>query len=395
MTDVLQARLRERGDRAVLPTYPPRPLAFVSGEGRRLVDEDGNVYLDLVAGLAVVSLGHGHPAPIEALARQAGVLGHVSNLYWSEPGIALAERLRELTGLDRTFLCNSGSEANEAAIKLARRRARTRSGPEKHEIVCLEGSFHGRTYGSLSATWARPKKEPFEPLVPGFVHVPRDDVDALAAACGPRTAAILVEPVQGEGGVFPLEPAFLAAARALADEHDALLILDEVQTGVGRCGAWFAFQRLGVRPDAVALAKGLASGLPIGALVAADVEDGFAPGDHATTFGGSPPIAAAALAVLDAIAGEGLVANAERVGRQLADGLGRLPGVAEVRGLGLLLAAELAEGGAPAVAERLARERRVLVNAVSPTALRLCPPLSLTAGEAEEAIAAIAAVLAA
>ena len=222
--------------------------------------------------------------------------------------------------------------------------------------------------------------------------MPPNDVDALTAAVGPRTAGVLLEPVQGEGGVHPLDPAFLQAARALCDRHDALLLLDEVQTGVGRCGAWFAYQRLGVEPDAVALAKGLGSGLPIGALVARDVEDGFAPGDHATTFGGSPPIAAAALAVLDAIDREGLVENADRIGRHLADRLRAVPGVADVRGLGLLVAVELAAGDAATVAARLL-DRGVLVNAVTPTALRLCPPLCLSTDDVERAVTALAAVL--
>jgi acetylornithine/N-succinyldiaminopimelate aminotransferase len=392
--DIDQKRLVERGDAAVQPTYPPRPIAFVRGVGTHLFDDEGREYLDLVAGLAVVSLGHGHPAPGAAFAAQQAVLGHVSNLYWSEPAIALAERLATLTGLPdaRTFFCNSGAEANEAAIKLARRRGRARGGPDKHEIVCLEGSFHGRTYGALAATWARPKKEPFEPLPAGFPFVPPNDLAALRAAVGPRTAAVLMEPVQGEGGVHPLDVEFMAAARELCDAHDALLVFDEVQTGIGRCGAWLAFHRLGVEPDAVTLAKGLGSGLPIGALVARAVEDGFAPGDHATTFGGSPPIAAASLAVLDAIAQEGLIENAEQVGTYLAARLRELPGVADVRGLGLLLAVELRDGEAGAVAGRLL-DAGVIVNAVTATALRLCPPLCLSTADADRAVQALAGVL--
>ncbi len=384
-----------RGDAAVLPTYPPRPVAFVRGQGVYLYDDAGNEYLDLVAGVAVVALGHAHPAPIEAFARQAAILGHVSNLYWSEPAVALAERLRDLSGLDRAFFCNSGAEANEAAIKLARRRGRARGGDAKHEIVCLEDAFHGRTIGTLAATWARAKKDPFEPLPAGFRHVPPDDVARLEAAVGPQTAAILVEPIQGESGVHPVDPAFLAACRELADRHDALLLLDEVQTGIGRCGAWFAFQRLGVRPDAVALAKGLGSGLPIGALLARDMEDGFAPGDHATTFGGSPPVAAAALAVLRAIEDEDLVGNAERVGSLLADELRATQGIAGVRGVGLLIAAELEGGDAAGLAARLLHEHKVVVNAVSGTAIRLCPPLCLTAEQARAGVRAIGDALAA
>ncbi len=384
-----------RGERAVLPTYPARALAFTRGEGVHLYDEAGTRYLDLVAGLAVVSLGHAHPAPIEAFARQAAILGHVSNLYWTEPGVALAERLLDICEMDGgVFFCNSGAEANEAGIKLARRRGRARGGDGKHEIVCLENSFHGRTLGTLQATWARSKKEPFEPLPAGFRHVPANDRAALEAAVGPRTAGVLVEPIQGEGGVHPLEAAFLARARQLCDEHDAILICDEVQTGIGRCGAWLAGSLLGVRPDAVTLAKGLASGIPIGALVSARLEDSFAPGDHATTFGATPPVAAAALAVLDTIAADGLLANATTVGAHLVAGLSAIPGVAAVRGLGLLLAVELERGDAATVAARLAAERHVLVNAVSSSALRLCPPLCLAVAEADEAIAAVGSVLA-
>jgi acetylornithine/succinyldiaminopimelate/putrescine aminotransferase len=224
MTAAAERTTAARGAAAVLPTYPPRAATFVRGAGTHLYDEAGHEYLDLVAGIAVVALGHGHPAPIEALTRQAAVLGHVSNLYWTEPAVRLAERLAELSGMTGgSYLCNSGAEAVEAAIKLARRRGRARGGPDRHEIVCLEGAFHGRTLGALAATWARAKREPFEPLPAGFRHVPRNDVAALTAAVGPRTAGILLEPVQGEGGVHPLEPSFLAAARELADRHDALL----------------------------------------------------------------------------------------------------------------------------------------------------------------------------
>ncbi len=341
-----------RGEAAVVNTYGTRQATFTRGVGCLLFDEEGRDYLDLVAGIAVVALGHGHPAPVQALAEQAARLVHVSNLYWSEPGVALAERLLALSGLERAFFCNSGAEANEALIKLARRRGRARAGDGKHEIVCLEGAFHGRTLGALAATWARPKKDPFEPLPTGFVHVPAGDVDALRAAVGPQTAGILLEPVQGEGGVWPVAPAFLAAARALADEHDALLLLDEVQTGIGRTGSWFAYQGLGVRPDAIALAKGLGSGFAIGAMLCGPLEDGFAIGDHGTTFGGSPAIAAAALAVLDAIEREGLLENARTTGDLLARRLADVPGVASVRGSGLLRGVEPERGASGEVAAR-------------------------------------------
>ncbi len=384
----------DRGERVMMANYPPRPLALVRGDGCWVWDDAGTRYLDLIAGIAVVTLGHGHPAPIRALAEQAAVLDHVSNLFWTEPGVALAERLCALSGMARAFFCNSGAEANEAAIKLMRRHGRETGGAAKHEIVCLEGAFHGRTLGALQATWAQPKKIPFEPLPAGFVHVPRDDASALRAAVGPQTAGVLIEPIQGEGGVNVIDEAVLVAAREACDAHDALLVFDEVQTGIGRTGAWFAFQRTGVTPDAIALAKGLGSGLPIGALLSRDLTTGFQPGDHGTTYGGTPAIAAGALATLDAVEAEGLVGNAARIGGRLADGLRALPGVADVRGAGLLLAVELADGDAAGVATGL-RERGVLVNAVTETAIRIAPPLVLDAEQADLAVAALRDVLAA
>lgn len=386
--------IADRGERVMMANYPPRPLALVRGEGCWVWDDAGTRYLDLIAGIAVVTLGHGHPAPIRALAEQAAVLDHVSNLFWSEPGIALAERLCALSGMDRAFFCNSGAEANEAAIKLMRRHGRETGGADKHEIVCLEGAFHGRTLGALQATWAQPKKIPFEPLPAGFRHVPRDDAAALCAAVGPQTAGVLIEPIQGEGGVNVIDEAVLVAAREACDAHDALLVFDEVQTGIGRTGAWFAFQRTGVRPDAIALAKGLGSGLPIGALLSRELATGFQPGDHGTTYGGTPAIAAGALATLDAVEAEGLVAHAARIGAHLADAMRAVAGVADVRGAGLLIAVELAAGDAAAVATGL-RERGVLVNAVTESAIRIAPPLVLTEEQADLAVAALRDTLAA
>jgi predicted acetylornithine/succinylornithine family transaminase len=384
--------LIRRGEAAILPTYPERPLALVRGAGCTVWDEDGNAYLDLVGGLAVCSLGHGHPAPAAALAEQAARLGHVSNLFWTEPAIALAERLHELAGFGRAFFCNSGAEANEAAIKLARRRGGVRGGPGKNEIVCLDRAFHGRTLATLAAGSSAAKRDPFGPVAHGFLHVPVNDVDALRAAVTAHTAAVLVEPVQGEGGVWPLTRAYLEEARALCDRHDALLIYDEVQTGIGRLGEWFGFQLLGVRPDAITLAKGLGGGLPIGVLLADEVGDGFQRGDHASTFGGSPPIAAAALAVLTAIEREGLVENAQTVGATLAARAATIEGVASVRGAGLLLAVELASVPSADAAAAL-RERGILVNAITPTALRLVPPLCISQGEADRFCDALADVL--
>jgi acetylornithine/succinyldiaminopimelate/putrescine aminotransferase len=321
------------------------------------------------------------------------VLGHVSNLYWSEPAVALAERLCALSGLQRAFFCNSGAEANEAAIKLARRHGREVGGAGKHELVSLEGAFHGRTMGALAATWGESKKAPFEPLPRGFSQVPRNDIAALRAAVGPTTAGVLIEPIQGEGGVNVIDGAYLQAARELCDAHGALLILDEVQTGIGRTGSWFAFERSGVRPDVITLAKGLACGLPIGAVLSRDLVTGFRPGDHGTTYGGSPAIAAGALATLTAVAEEGLVENAQQMGARLATGLQALPGVSEVRGAGLMLGVELV-GGDAAGAMLALRERGILVNAVSETALRLIPPLVIDDAQVELAVGALADVLA-
>ena len=364
-----------RSESAILPTYLARPRALVRGAGCTVWDDEGTAYLDLVAGLAVCSLGHGHPVAAQALAAQSAILGHVSNLYYSEPQVALAERLRKLSGFSQAFFCNSGAEAVEASIKLARRRG----GAGKHEIICLEGAFHGRTLATLAAGWSEAKRAPFQPVPGGFAHVPRNDEDALRAAVSDRTAAVLIEPLQGEGGVWPIDIPYLRLARELCDRHGSLLVFDEVQTGIGRCGSWFAFELTGVRPDAVALAKGLAGGLPIGALLA---DGGFERGDHATTFGGSPPIAAAALAVLAAIEREGLVENARTLGGVLAARAGGVPGVCSVRGAGLLLGIEL-DRRADAVAAQLARHG-VLVNAITETALRLCPPLCLSAPEVEQ-----------
>jgi acetylornithine/N-succinyldiaminopimelate aminotransferase len=387
--------LHDRAEAVLLPTYPERPLALVRGAGSTVWDENGTAYLDLVAGLAVCSLGHGHPAAAQALAAQAAVLGHVSNLFYSEPSVTLAERLCALAGHDRAFLCNSGAEAVEAGIKLARRTGRARGGPAKHEVVCVEGAFHGRTLATLAAGWSAAKREPFEPVPAGFRHVPRNDLAALTEAVGTGTCAVLVEPIQGEGGVWPIDAAWLGLARELCDHHGALLLYDEVQTGIGRCGTWFCAELSGVRPDATAVAKGLAGGFPIGALLASDAPDGgFERGDHATTFGGSPPIAAAALAVLEAIGRESLVENAHAVGAYIARRAAGLAGVDHVRGAGLMLGIELADAPAAEVSEAL-RDRGILVNAITPTALRLVPPLCLSQDEAERFCATFEDVLSA
>jgi acetylornithine/N-succinyldiaminopimelate aminotransferase len=359
----------------LLPTYARLGVTFVEGDGAWLVDADGRRYLDLFAGIAVVGLGHRHHAPLAAAHAQLDKLWHASNLYWTEPMQELAAKLSDRFGGAQAFFCNSGAESVEAALKWARK-ATGRS-----EIVALDGSFHGRTLGALSVTGQPAKRAAFEPLLPGA----RFGLDQA----GPETAAILLEPVQGEGGVHPLPPETLAEARALADEHGALLILDEVQTGVGRSGAFFAWQRYGVRPDAVTLAKGLANGLPIGALLVSDTAPAaFEPGDHASTFGGNPVACAAACAVVDAIDDE-LLAHVRAVSAQLAGGLAAF---GEVRGLGLLLAVELDRDVAPVVEAAL--EHGLVIGSAGERTLRLTPPLTLTADEAALFIEILREVLA-
>jgi acetylornithine/succinyldiaminopimelate/putrescine aminotransferase len=312
-------------------------ITFVEGDGAWLFDDQGNRYLDLFAGIAVVGLGHRHPAPLAAAHAQLDRLWHVSNLYWTEPMQELAAKLSERFGGAQAFFCNSGAEANEAALKWARKVT------GRPELVTLEGSFHGRTLGTLSVTGQPSKRKAFEPLLPGARFA---TPETLADHVGPQTAAILLEPVQGEGGVHPLAPEAFAQARALADEHGALLILDEVQTGVGRTGSFFAWEHYGIKPDAVTLAKGLANGLPIGAfLVSDDAPTGFEPGDHASTFGGNPVACAAACAVLDTV-DDALLAQVRATAATLEAGLAAL---GDVRGLGLLLAVELDGPAAPVV----------------------------------------------
>jgi acetylornithine/N-succinyldiaminopimelate aminotransferase len=365
--------------RYMMQTYRRLPVEFVLGEGCLLYDADGGEYLDFLAGISVCNAGHCHPHVVEAIREQAGRLTQVSNLFYNEPAARLAERLvQSFEPGARVFLCNSGTEANEAAIKLARKHRRG------GEIVVLEGAFHGRTMGALSATPQPDKQEPFAPLVPGFRVVPRDDPAALDAAVGDGTAAVLLEPVQGETGVWPISERMLLAAREACDRAGALLIFDEIQCGMGRTGTLWAFELTPVRPDVFTTAKALANGLPVGACVgggrAADVLE---PGDHGATFGGGPLVAAAALATLDVIDDDQLLARVRVLGDRLRVGLeelrvaGRLT---DVRGRGLMLAADVPaerEGGAPAVVARGLEEGLVL-NATGPVTLRFLPPLVVT-----------------
>jgi acetylornithine/N-succinyldiaminopimelate aminotransferase len=370
----------------VLPVYARQELTFVRGEGATLVDASGRSYLDFLAGIAVVGLGHCHPAPLAAAQAQLERLWHVSNLYWTEPMLALAERLSERFGGAQAFFCNSGAEAVEAGLKYARK-ASGRPG-----VVSLTGSFHGRTLGALSVTGQPGKREAFEPLLPHVRFAAPNDADSLAAAVSEETGCILLEPVQGERGVHELDAGFVAEARRLADENGAVLLLDEVQTGVGRTGTFFAWERLGVRPDAVTLAKGLANGLPIGCLLVGDgAPDGFAPGDHASTFGGNLVACAAATAVCDELTDE-LLAEVKEAGRALAAGLREVRGVGEVRGAGLLLGAELDRPAADVVVG--CAERGLLVGTAGENVLRLTPPLVVTAAEVDQALGVLEEVLA-
>jgi acetylornithine/N-succinyldiaminopimelate aminotransferase len=378
-----------------MPTYPPPPVTFVRGEGSYLFDEDGRRYLDCLSGLAVTSLGHAHPAVAAALHHQASTLLHVSNLFGTEPGPEVARALDRLVGDGepaggQVFFCNSGAEANECAIKLARRAGKHVG---RHVVVSAYGSFHGRTLATLHATGQPAKHEPFQPLPEGFRHVAWHDLDALAAALDPDVAAVLLEAVQGEGGVKPASPAYLQGVRRLCDERGALLIVDEVQTGLGRTGRWFAFQHLGVQPDVVTMAKSLGNGVPIGACWArAAVASAFEPGDHATTFGGQPLATAAARAVLAVMQAEDVPERAARAGARFRERLEAVPSVAGVRGLGLLLAVELSGRDAREVNGALL-DAGLVANAVTPTALRLAPSLLISDDEIEEATTIIEKVL--
>jgi len=398
--------LQKRFAAAFMPNYGVPPLAISRGQGCRVQDADGREYLDLIAGIAVSSLGHAHPAIVEAVSRQVAEVAHTSNLFLHEREIELAERLLALLSSPggttppgppvsqdgRVFLANSGTEANEAAVKLVRRI----QGPGRPVLVAAERSFHGRTLGSLALTGKDSIRTPFGPFGFEVRFVPYGDADALRAATGADVAAVFLEPGLGESGVIPAPAGYLAAAREACDSSGALLVLDEIQSGIGRTGVWFAHQAAGVRPDVLTLAKGLGGGLPIGACIGLGTAgSGFSQGDHGSTFGGNPVACAAALAVLDTIERDGLLANVTEVGEHLAAGLGQVghPLIAGVRGAGLWRAIVLTAPLAPGV-EAAARRAGFLVNAVQPDAIRLAPPLILTAAEADEFTAALPGILA-
>ncbi|HEX2700005.1 MAG TPA: acetylornithine/succinylornithine family transaminase [Acidimicrobiales bacterium] len=377
----------------LMPNYPPHAVTFVRGSGTVLWDDAGNRYLDFLSGIGVTSLGHANPVVADAIAEQARTLLHVSNLYGTTPGPEVAATLDRLVGgpPGKVFFANSGAEANECAIKLARKWG----GRGRHVVLSAYGSFHGRTLATLHATGQPAKHEAFQPLPEGFRHVAWSDVSALEAAVAPDVVAVLLEPIQGEGGVQVPDPSYLADVRRLCDERSLLLIVDEVQTGLGRTGRWFGFQHPGVQPDVVTVAKALGNGVPIGACWArADVADVFVPGDHGTTLGGQPLAAAAARAVLAEMERLDVPARASEAGERLAKGLAAVAGVATVRGTGLLLAAELEAAGTAGAVASAALAAGLVVNPVTGSALRFEPSLLVTDEEIDEALAILTAVLA-
>ncbi len=372
---------------SVIDSYARFPVEFVRGEGTRLWDGEGNEYLDFLCGVSVTNVGHCHPRVVEVVREQTGRLMHASNLFYTAPAMSLARRLSESSLGGKVFFCNSGAEANEAAIKLVRK---ARAGGD---VVVVYGAFHGRTYGALSATPQESKQAPFAPLVPGFRAVAAEP-SVLRAAVDRNTAAVLVEPIQGESGVHVLSDELLRAAREACDEYGAALVFDEIQCGMGRTGTLWAYEQTGVQPDAMTVAKALGGGLPIGALVTGErLADVFEPGDHGSTFAGGPVICSAALAALEVTDDQELLGRVRELGHRLMAAVEHLPHVTSVRGRGLMLACEL-DLPAPAVVRRALLEQRLIVNATGPTTVRLLPPLTIDRDEAEEAVRRLGAALA-
>jgi predicted acetylornithine/succinylornithine family transaminase len=380
------AELQELERTSVIHSYARLPVELVRGEGARLWDVDGNEYLDFLCGISVTSLGHCHPRIVAVVREQVGRLMHTSNLFYTEPAMRLAERLSQSSLGGKVFFCNSGAEANEAAIKLARK---ARAGGD---VVVVHGAFHGRTYGALSATPQEAKQAPFAPLVPGFRPV-QPDPGELRAAVDANTAAVMLEPIQGESGVNVLSTELLRAAREVCDEHGAALIFDEIQCGMGRTGSLWAYEQLGVEPDAMTVAKALGGGMPIGALVTGPrLADVLVPGDHGSTFAGGPVVASAALAALELTDDPQLLARVGELGELLKEGLARLRHVAEVRGRGLMLACEL-DVNAPDVVSRALLEQRLILNATGANTLRLLPPLTIDEADIAQALTRLAGAL--
>jgi predicted acetylornithine/succinylornithine family transaminase len=359
-------------------------VTFERGEGVWLIDTNGERYLDFLGGVAVCALGHAHPALTKALVEQTSRLLHVSNLFYTPEIVDAAAALTAKLGPGRVYFCNSGTEANEAAIKAVRKHAWRRGEKGRHEIVAMEKSFHGRTYGALAATMQPAKWEGFDPMPQGFVSVPMNDIDALDEVVSERTAAVLIESIQGEGGIRPMTPEFAQAVRRITSERGAALVADEIQTGIGRTGRWFGYEHLGISPDVVTLAKALGAGFPVGATWFSEAfADALQPGDHSTTQGGGPLACAAVLATLRTIEEDGLIANAAEMGKRLAEGL--RPFGAEVRGAGLLLGLDLGEPRAGEVV-RNALEQKLVVNDVTPSTVRFAPPLIVTADHIDDAL---------
>ena len=387
--------LKDGAAKYLMQTYTRQPISIVRGSGSKVYDMEGREYLDFVGGIAVNVLGHGHPDLVQAIQRQAAQLIHVSNLYYTEPQVTLAKILVEHSFADRAFFCNSGAEANEAAIKLARRYAHMKYGADRFEVITMKNSFHGRTLATITATGQDKVQKGFEPLMPGFSYAPFNDMAAIEAMADERTAGIMLEPVQGEGGVHIADREYLARLRKFCTAHDILLIFDEVQTGMGRTGTLFAYEQLGVAPDIMTLAKGLGGGVPIGACLATEsVAAAFSPGAHASTFGGNPLACAAAVAVCRALLEGQVLDRAKPVGDYLANALAECKArhdvVRDVRGIGLLQGMELAIDAKTVVAEALSRG--VLINAAGERVLRFVPPLVITAQEIDQLIDTLTAI---
>ena len=384
--------IKQMGTDYIMSTYLRHDLALVRGKGSYVWDAQGNKYLDLVSGIAVNNLGHCYPQVVKAIQKQAELLIHCSNLYWNEPQVRLAKKLSDCSQGKKVFFCNSGAEANEAAIKLARKWSRGNYGPERYEIITAEDSFHGRTLGALTATGQTVYQRWFQPLPKGFKYVPFNDLEALEQAITPQTCALLLEPIQGEGGVYPASKAYLTGVQKICAQHDLLLILDEVQTGCGRTGKLFAYQHYGVQPDLFTLAKGLGGGMPIGALIAsAKVADVFKPGDHASTFGGNPLVTSAALAVLTVLTSGDFLKEVQAKGEYLKSKFKEMPAVKEVRGLGLLLGLELSVDGQKIQESCL--QKGVLVNCIKRNVLRLVPALNIEQADLDKAVEIMGKVL--
>ncbi len=390
------AEIKRLDDGYLLPVYARLPVTLVRGQGVHVWDADGKKYLDFLAGIAVNALGHCHPKMVRAITEQAQTLIHTSGYYYTAPVARLAEKLVGISGMDRVFFSNSGAEANECAIKIARKYAKAHGGPDKYGIVTAKKSFHGRTMATVTATGQPKYQEPFAPVVQGFTHVPYNDIAALEAAVTDDTCAVLLEPIQGEGGVYPAYKTYLEAARALCDKHQALLIFDEVQTGVGRTGKWFAYEHYGVVPDVLTSAKALGGGFPIGACLArGEAALTLVPGDHGSTYGGNPLACATALAVLETIEEEHLLANAHAMGAYFVHRLNekRFAGkIADIRAVGLMVGVELAAPDAKRVMTE-AMGRGLLMSAIGDHVLRFVPPLIITQSDVDEAIDVLAAVV--